>query len=109
MQLWKDKCNGTVVFVTRQYGGVKLGFKRFEIVRDITKAVCKSLHGATDDSRPSPQQLATPQHKLKPDGHMSNRKHSPKGPAPPIPYLKQLEMEADDIIAEVQRENENAS
>ena len=33
---------GRVVFITRRYGGTKLGFRRFTIVQNLTKSVCQN-------------------------------------------------------------------
>ena len=35
----KSGIKGVVVFVTRQYGGNKIGYKRFQIVKDLTSKV----------------------------------------------------------------------
>ena len=46
---------GMVVFITRQYGGQKLGFKRFQIVKDITTRMLVNLAPASQpkDAKPS--------------------------------------------------------
>ena len=36
----QQKTQGRVVFITRKYGGNKLGFQRFTIVQKLTKSVC---------------------------------------------------------------------
>lgn len=39
----KQQQLGIAIFISRQYGGTKLGTQRFDIVRDITTEVCKKL------------------------------------------------------------------
>ena len=55
-----DKARGYAVFVTRQYGGNKLGFKRFDIVKELTlnlfSSVAKPTVPATVLSKPKPHQ-----------------------------------------------------
>lgn len=56
--LEQSRGKGIAVFITRQYGGNKLGSQRFEIARDLTNSVCKEL-SMLKLSMPQMQPLST--------------------------------------------------
>lgn len=43
--LFDQKCRDTVVFVLRKYGGVHIGFQRFETIEEVAKRVINMLNG----------------------------------------------------------------